>query len=134
MILVSAVPRFPENTRAAMRAYAAGERTPAEWEMMRASHVQGDDQIHALWVLAKAFADNPDDMRFTPERLRTITAKTLVVAGDRYSLYPVELAVELYRGLPNSALYVVPDGGHRPIFMGEREPFVKRALAFLSGS
>ncbi len=132
MILVSATPRFPEETRAAMRAYAAAEMTPADWETMRASHVQGDDQIRTLWSLGKGFADNPDDMSFTPQRLRAITAKTLVVAGDRDFLYAVELAVELYRGLPSSALYIVPNGGHGPIFMGEREPFVKRALAFLS--
>jgi pimeloyl-ACP methyl ester carboxylesterase len=132
MVLVSAAPRFPEATRAAMRAYASAERTPAEWNAMRAQHVHGDDQIRALWDLGKRFADDPDDMSFTADRLRGVTAKTLVVAGDRDFLYPVELAVELYRGIPNAALYVVPGGGHSPIFHGEREAFVARALSFLS--
>jgi pimeloyl-ACP methyl ester carboxylesterase len=131
MVLVSAAPRFPEATRAAMRAFAAQERTPTEWEMMRAQHVLGDAQIEALWALGARFADDPDDMSFTAERLRAVTAKTLVVHGDRDFLYPVELAVEIYRGIPGAALYVVPGGGHGPIFLGEKEPFVRRALAFL---
>ncbi len=72
-------------------------------------------------------------MSFTPERLAAITATTLIVAGDRDPLYPVELAVELYRGISGSQLCVVPNGGHGPIFLGERDAFVKRATAFLEG-
>jgi pimeloyl-ACP methyl ester carboxylesterase len=70
-------------------------------------------------------------MNFNLERLSTIAARTLVVSGDRDPLYPVELAVELYRGIPNALLYVVPGGGHGPIFGAERERFAERALAFL---
>jgi pimeloyl-ACP methyl ester carboxylesterase len=131
MILVSAAPRFPDATRAAMRAYAAAERTLEEWNAMRAQHVHGDDQIRALWALGRRFADDPDDMSFTADRLRGISAKTLVVAGDSDFLYPVELAVDLVRGIPKAALYDVPGGGHGPIFDGEREAFVARALSFL---
>jgi pimeloyl-ACP methyl ester carboxylesterase len=130
MVLVSATPRFPEATRDALRAFSAVERTSVHWEMMRAQHVHGDAQIEALWRLGASFAQDMTDMSFTPERLAAITARTLVVAGDRDPYYPVELAVELYRGIKDSQLYVVPNGGHGPMFLGEREAFVKRALAF----
>jgi pimeloyl-ACP methyl ester carboxylesterase len=134
MIVVSASPRFPETTRALFRAAASAPHSPEEWEGMRALHVHGDEQIAALWKLPASFAADPTDMAFTAERLGAITAPTLVVAGDRDPLYPVELAVELYRGIPHSALWVVPEGGHGPIFHEQREEFVRRALPFLRAS
>jgi pimeloyl-ACP methyl ester carboxylesterase len=131
MILVSATPRFPEATRALFRAAAAAPHSPEEWGQMRAKHAHGDPQIAALWKLPAAFAADATDMTFTAERLSAITATTLVVAGDRDPLYPVELAVELYRGIPRASLWVVPNGGHGPIFNEQRDEFVRRALPFL---
>jgi pimeloyl-ACP methyl ester carboxylesterase len=131
MILVSAAPRFPEPTRALFRRAACAEHTPDEWARMRAIHVHGDAQIAALWQLPQSFAENADDMSFTAERLAAVTARTLVVSGDRDPLYPVELAVELFRGIPRASLWVVPGGGHGPIFLSEREAFVRVALPFL---
>ncbi len=87
---------------------------------MRARHAHGDDQIRALWRHAAGFADSYDDMNLTPPHLATITARTLIVYGDRDPLYPIEMALEMYRAIPHAALRVVPGGGHGPIF-GERE-------------
>lgn len=134
MVLVSATPRFPEAMRAMFRAAASIPHTHEEWTAMRAVHVHGDAQIAALWQMPALFADDPTDMSFTPEQLARITTRTLVVAGDRDPLYPVELAVELYRGIPNASLYVVPGGGHGPIFEAERARFEERALGFLRGA
>ena len=63
-----------------------------------------------------SFATSEDDMAFTQPQLAAITARALIVHGDRDPLYPVELAIELFRGIPGSALWVVPNGGHGPIF------------------
>jgi pimeloyl-ACP methyl ester carboxylesterase len=131
MVLVSATPRFPDATRALMHAVATHAHADDEWTAMRALHVHGDEQIRSLWRLPARLADDPNGMNFTPERLSTITARTLIVSGDRDSLYPVELAVELYRGIRNASLYVVPGGGHGPIVDTERARFAERALAFL---
>jgi pimeloyl-ACP methyl ester carboxylesterase len=130
-ILVSATPRFPEATRALFRASAAATHTDEERAAMRALHVYGDAQIDALWKLPATFGVDGNDMNFTAEHLGAITAPTLIVAGDRDPLYPVELAVELYRGIIGSSLWVVPGGGHGPIFAAERDEFVRRALPFL---
>jgi len=133
MILVSATPRFPDATRALFRASAAAAHSDQERAAMRVQHVYGDAQIDALWKLPATFGVDRDDMNFTAEDLGAITAPTLVVAGDRDPLYPVELAVELYRGIIGSFLWVVPGGGHGPIFAAERDDFVRRALPFLGG-
>jgi pimeloyl-ACP methyl ester carboxylesterase len=132
MVLVSATPRFPEPTRATFRAAAAAPLTPGELDAMRALHLHWDEQIAALWQLPRSFAENATDMSFPPDRLAGITARTLIVSGDRDPLYPVELAVELFRGIPHSTLWVVPGGGHGPIFRAERDPFVRVALPFVS--
>jgi pimeloyl-ACP methyl ester carboxylesterase len=74
-------------------------------------------------------AGAPTDMSFQREELATITAPTLVVHGDRDELYPVELAVELFRSIPTASLYVVPGGTHGVAFeRGTR--FEEHVLAF----
>ena len=131
MVLVSAAPYFPEATRVLMRAAAATAHDGAEWERMRRWHVNGDAQIGAIWDMSRQFADDYDDMSFTPPRLGQIRAKTMVVHGDRDFLYPVTLATELHAGIPGSHLWVIPNGGHGPVF-GEMAPlFARTTLAFL---
>ncbi len=135
MVLVSATPYFPAPLRAAASqftpdAFAALAET--ERDALRARHVHGDDQVAALYAMTLAFAGSYDDMAFTPPQLGRIAARTLIVHGDRDPLYPVELALELYRNIPGSALWVVPNGGHGPVF-GERAPvFREAALAHLA--
>jgi pimeloyl-ACP methyl ester carboxylesterase len=132
MIHVSGTPRFPDQARTIMRTMTEEGRSEAEWKEMRGRHHLGDDQIRALWRHAREFADDRDDMNFTPSTLSKITARTLIVHGDRDPFYPVEQAVELLRGIPNASLWVVPNGGHGPIFGDQAAPFVRIATAFIS--
>ena len=97
-----------------MRTMTEEGRSQAEWTEMRGRHHLGDDQIRALWRHAREFADDRDDMNFTAATLSAITARTLIVHGDRDPLYPVEQAVELFRGIPNASLWVVPERRSRP--------------------
>lgn len=134
MVLVSATPRFPPGAKAAMAQYtraAFAALAPEALAALRARHVHGDAQLRGLYDLIASFAARDDDMAFDAAALGTIRARTLVVHGDRDPLYPVELALELYRGIPGSALWVLPHGGHGPVF-GELAPrFAHEALAFL---
>jgi pimeloyl-ACP methyl ester carboxylesterase len=130
MVLVSGAPYFPEQARAVMRSLASEQHSEAEWRQMREWH-QNDDQIRALWRMANEFADNYDDMNFTPPYLSTISARTLIVHGDRDELYPVGLAVEMYKAIRRAQLWVVPNAGHGPIFGDRTDQFVSMALAFL---
>lgn len=115
MIHVSGTPRFPDHARLIMR--AATEETMPNAELRR---------------YARALADDYEDMNFTAASLAAITARTLIVHGDRDPLYPVDLAVELLRGIPNAYLWVIPNGGHGPIFGEQAAPFVATATAFLT--
>ena len=134
MVLVSATPYFPAQARAAMAQLSIDAFSDAEWAQQRQRHVHGDDQIRLLFEQMRGLKDRHDDMAFTPPLLATITARTLIVHGDRDPLYPVELALEMYRAIPASALWVVPNGGHGPIFGPLAAPFVETALAHLTGS
>jgi pimeloyl-ACP methyl ester carboxylesterase len=133
MVLVSAAPYFPEQARAVMRETTADKRTEAEWQQMRQWHTHGDEQIRALWRMVHEFKDSYADLNFTPPLLSTILARVLIVHGDRDPLYPVDLAAELYAAIPRSHLWVVPNGGHGPIFGSLTAQFTETSLAFLRG-
>ena len=134
MIVIAATMYFPEQARAIMRQVpAADKQPPQEWETMRKSHKLGDEQIVALWDWMRGMNDSHDDMNFTPAALSKITASTLIVYGDRDFLYPVEMAVEMYRAIPRSALWVVPNGGHGPIF-DPAVHFPQAAVAFFKAT
>ncbi|HYM79161.1 MAG TPA: alpha/beta hydrolase [Candidatus Dormibacteraeota bacterium] len=130
MVLVSATMYFPEQARAIMRQVPV-DHPDSEWEIMRKRHRLGDAQITALWDWQRGMKDSYDDMNFTPPLLNGIRASTLVIYGDRDFLYPVEMAVAMYRAIPRSALWVVPGGGHGPVFLDVAPQFVKTTLAFL---
>jgi pimeloyl-ACP methyl ester carboxylesterase len=64
--------------------------------------------------------------------LSAIRARTLIVFGDRDPLYPVKIAMD--RAIPDARLWVVPDGGHGPVFGDQAPEFVKTAIAFLNAT
>ena len=72
-------------------------------------------------------------MNFIPPYLATITARTLIVSGDRDPLVPVQIGVEMFNAIPHSYLSIVSNGGHLPVFYDLREPFIKTVLSFLCG-
>ena len=134
MILVSGAPYLPDQARAIMRRMTLETRTEEDWQMMRQRHVHGDDQIRALWIQGHAFKDSYEDVNFTPPLLSTITARTLIVHGDRDPFYPVALAVEMHAAIPRSHLWIIPNGGHGPIWGHLSGSFVETASAFLRGA
>ena len=132
MVVVSATMRFPDQARAIMRQIPTPSNQPAHaWEAMRQRHTLGDDQIAALWEWTNSLQNSYDDMNFTAHDLSAITARTLVVFGDRDPLYPVEMGLEMYRAIPQSKLWVVPGGGHGPVFLEAAEMFAKTSIRFL---
>jgi len=139
MVLISATHYFPEQARAIMRQMTVESQPDEQWQVLRQRHKHGDDQIRALLMQGNGFKDSFDDMNFTPPYLSTIQARTLIVHGDRDPFYPINIAVEMRSAIPRSYLWVVPNGGHGPIFaelMGSGETsdhFVETALRFLRG-
>jgi pimeloyl-ACP methyl ester carboxylesterase len=133
MVIVSAPPYFPEQARALQRQWSAAMLSEAEMAAMRARHTQGEAQIEQLFAITRAFADRYDDVNFTPPYLSTITAETLIIFGDRDPLYPVSMATTLCAAIPHSYLWVVPNGGHGPVFGPSAARFRETALSFLRG-
>ncbi|HTO71042.1 MAG TPA: alpha/beta hydrolase [Myxococcota bacterium] len=132
MVVVSAVASYGEEARRIMRAVSPDDRPEAEWAEMRGRHAHGDAQIRAIWRAMRALADDSTDMAFDRAALARISARTLLVQGDRDPLIPVERGIELFRGLPRAELWVVPGGGHGPIFLAQAAPFTAKALEFLA--
>jgi pimeloyl-ACP methyl ester carboxylesterase len=133
MVLIAATIYFPEQARAIMRGATVESLTPADYERGRQVHKRGDEQIRELQQQFHNFKDSYDDMNFTRPYLSIITARTLIVHGDRDPFFPVEIPIEMYRGIPNAELWIIPHGGHVPMF-GPGVQFWPTAQAFLEGS
>lgn len=133
MVQVSSPSHFPDQARAIMGAMTPETRTEEDWRAMRAVHVHGDEQIRKLWLQANAWKDDHEDLHFTPEKLATIEARTLLVSGDRDPLYPVEIFVDMYRAIPRAWLWIVPGGGHGPVYGPARAEFARITRTFLGG-
>ena len=108
MVIISSTMHFPEQARAIMR------------------QTMHEGQSVADWLL-----HDPTDMNFTAADLSKVTARTLVIYGDRDPLYPVEMGVSIYRAIPNAALWVMPNAGHGDIFGDTQPTFVATAMRFL---
>jgi pimeloyl-ACP methyl ester carboxylesterase len=130
MVLISATSHFPDQARAIMRAASFRTMPQSVQEMYRECAKRGDEQIHRLIEQFNALAESDDDMNFTAQNLSTITARTLVVHGDRDRFFPVEIPVSIYRSIPDAALWIVPGGDHVPIYEST-VPFTSTVLQFL---
>jgi pimeloyl-ACP methyl ester carboxylesterase len=108
MVIISSTMHFPEPARAIMR------------------QTMHEGQSVADWLL-----HDPADMSFTAADLSKITARTLIIYGDRDPLYPVDMGVAIYRAIPNAALWVMPNAGHGDIFGDNKAAFVATTQRFL---
>ncbi|MBA3234411.1 MAG: alpha/beta hydrolase [Chloroflexi bacterium] len=79
-----------------------------------------------LRLLPAIAADVASQPLLTPLELRSITAPTLVIAGDRDPLSPVGQVWELSRQVRDGRLLVAPDSGHD--VLGRRAALVNQAL------
>lgn len=134
MIVISAPAYFPEPARAIQRQFSPAMLGDEEMARMRARHKHGERQIEQLFAWTHAMGHTYDDVNFTPPLLSTITAETLIVFGDRDPLYPVAMATDLRGAIRNSYLWVVPNGGHGPVFGEHAVRFVETSRAFLAGA
>ena len=87
--------------------------------------------------LARQFWQNQKlygDPSFTPDILSTIKAKWLVVQGDNDETVPLQNAIDMYQYIPNSRLWIIPNGGHLPYLVADNQAeFLKVSLEFLNG-
>lgn len=133
MVLISATTHFPDQARVIMRRASLDTMPEQVREMYRECAKRGDEQVNQLIAQFNALGANKDDMNFTEKDMSIITARTLVVHADRDRFFPVEIAVNMYRSIPNAALWIIPGGEHAPIY-DSNVPFSSTAMRFLDGS
>ena len=57
----------------------------------------------------------------------------LIINGDNDKYYPVDIPVEMYKSIPNSHLWIIPNGGHLPIWKELwSDQFLKVSKLFLA--
>jgi pimeloyl-ACP methyl ester carboxylesterase len=132
MVLISATSHFPDQARDIMRRASFANMPQQVQEMYRECAKRGETQISQLITQFNALHKNYDDMNFTAQSLSTITARTLIVHGDRDRFFPVEIPVSIYRSIPEASLWIIPGGDHVPIY-DSAVPFTSTALRFLDG-
>lgn len=132
LVLIGAAPYFPEQARAVFRVSTPENLPDDVRQAYRNCAARGEAQADELMALFLGLQHSYDDMTFTPPHLATIRARTLIVHGDRDFFFPVEIPVEMYRAIPEAELWIVPGGGHVPIY-DPAVPFAATALRFLGG-
>jgi len=132
MILVGGTYTYTDEMRSLMRAPSCGSFFDTDRAFYRDLHPGGDVQIEAIRRDFCGLEADDEDMNLTDRDLSTVRARTLVVHGDRDELFPVRVAVEMFGSIPGSALWVIPNGSHLPVF-GPRDQgrFLEAALGFL---
>ncbi len=133
MVLIGATSYRPVESRKIQREWTSENLDEEGWARMRRRHHYGDEQIEMLYSQFRGFADGYGDMNFTKPFLSTITARTLVVHGDRDLFFPIAIANEIHEAIPRSYLWIVPNGTHIPIFGDTLPFFVKTTREFLRG-
>ncbi|MEL6520877.1 MAG: alpha/beta hydrolase [Pseudomonadota bacterium] len=133
-VLVSTAAYFPVRARALMKQATADAQPDDSWIEMRSKHPGGDAQVRALFETAHGFHISYGDVAFTPDLLARVCGPCLVVHGDRDPFYPVTSAMELYTGLPQASLWVLPGAGHCPVFGEQAQLFTEVALRFLANA
>ena len=128
--MISAIALVDEGARAIMRSEAFTSLLPEVEEMYLRCTTRGAEQVRKLSAQFSAFAHSHDDMAFGARELAAIRARTLVVHGDRDEFFPAEIPFAMYRGIHTSELWIIPGGGHVPIY-DPMVPFTARALDFL---
>lgn len=121
MVLVAGAHRLPQGVRQKRRAGANRweNLSPERLEDQRLMHPGGDPQIRWIMEQFDGMGDNFVDWDVSPEHLMTIETKSLLVWGDRDLNFPVEFALEMYRAMPNAALWVLPGQGHMALWQSE---------------
>jgi pimeloyl-ACP methyl ester carboxylesterase len=130
LVLVGGTTAFGDEARAVMRTATREQLPPEVLADFGRCATRGDAQVDELLAQFRAFEGMRDDPNFGPADLARVTAPTLIVHGDRDIFFPVDIPVGMYRHLPESQLWIVPNGDHVPIH-DPLVPFTEVALRFL---
>lgn len=100
---------------------------PAFVEELHKIHHHGEDQIKALFDPNLNYKIDLSD-----DKLNAFNFRTLIVHGDRDEILGLDPALSLYKNIPNSELWIVPNTGHLAILGSNQKSFLTRSLRFLT--
>lgn len=133
MVLISATSYFPKSCREIMAQYTVENLSREERDYYRKIHFYGDEQIRLLIEQFHNMKDSYNDMNFTSPFLSTITAKTLIIHGDRDPYIPISIATDMYNSIHHAYLWIIPNFGHDRIVSKHASEIKSTALEFLKG-
>jgi pimeloyl-ACP methyl ester carboxylesterase len=110
MVLMAATPYYPQKCRDIQSLMLE-----PEWDEMWTSfidHHTSEEQLAKLRRQFYEFKDSYDDMNFTPPLISTIKTRTLIIHGDRDPFFPIDIPITLYKSIPNSYLWIMPNTSH----------------------
>ena len=136
MVLVAAPHQFGPEVRNLVREDTWEKLDPEVKQWYQKLHPGGKAQAINIFRQYNGLANIREHI--TPETLKSLPVNTLIVWGDRDPAFPLELAIKMYRGLPNAALWVIPQQGHTPLWVdmggdiSAADAFRKLAKEFLA--
>lgn len=133
MVLIGGTSYVPSDLREIARGIDPNNIPEDQIRQFRKIHKHGDQQIVAMMEWLKIAADDYEIPAFTPPYLSTIQANTLIVHGERDGRVPISVVLEMYKAIPKSFLWIVPNGEHVPIREAYEENFIEVTEAFLLG-
>ena len=116
LILVSGAPYLTEEANSVLR-NVTYENMKANMEPL---HPGGEEQIRMLVEQMRNIPNQPEDINFTPSVLATIICPTLIIHGDRDPFFPIIIPTAYFNSIPSSYLWIVPNSGHFPAGIYER--------------
>lgn len=137
MVLIDAPHYFGPEIRKIARDDKLELLKPEVQEWYRTIHPGGEDQAVQIFQQYNGLEHTHEQI--TPEVLAALPVRTLLVWGNRDPAFPLEIPLELYRALPNAALWVIPGQGHTPLWVdmggdpGAADRFVEISGDFLAG-
>lgn len=115
MVLVDAPHYFGPEARKILREDTWERLDPAVQEWYQKLHPGGRIQVANIFRQYNGLAETSEHI--APEVLKTLSVNTLIVWGDRDPAFPLDIPMEMYRSLPNAALWVIPQQGHTPLWV-----------------
>ena len=116
MIIISGISYYPEQARQFVKNLTFESYSEEDLSWLRKHNPQGDDQIKMLIDQFRNQAFMYDDMNFTIPFLTQIKCPTLIIHGGKDEHFPIDIPVEMHGAIPNSYLWIIPNGGHLPIW------------------
>lgn len=132
MVAIGATNYFPDEARAILKSTTMESLPPEVLAGFRECANRGEQQARSLVDQFRALGFSKNDTDLKAADLAKISARVMIVHGDRDMFFPVSVPVAIYESIPRSALWIVPNGGHSPTAGADENTFIEEVEAFMA--